>query len=62
MEVGCRNQGKVCAAEIRNRQLLVIHAGENRETKFSWKWYQSSPDRGLINEEQSCNRLGRAAV
>ena len=39
-------KGKVPAAEIRNRQLLVIHASENRETKFSW--YQSRPERGLI--------------
>ena len=37
MEVGCRDQGKVRAAEIRNRQLLIIHASENLETKFSWK-------------------------
>ena len=37
VEVGCRDQGKVRAAEIRNRQLLIIHASENRETKFSWK-------------------------
>lgn len=61
MEVGCRDQGKVRAAEVRNRQLLVIHASENRETKFSWKWYQSRPECGLINDEQSCNHSGRAA-
>lgn len=31
MEVGCREQGKVRAAEITNRQLLIIHASKNRE-------------------------------